>query len=122
MMSERFEGREIKSYAEPISANELREGSIYFFVNFVDDEMLIPTMQTVVYVGENFEPGDNDQVYFQDIESFNRGVTYTSEPDGDVAVFQTGSKHELGHVFDFEHALDVLLACSIRRQKRQQKA
>jgi hypothetical protein len=116
----RFEARELKSYAEPISASELRTGSIYFFVNFVDEAMLVPTMDTVVYIGENLAPGDTDQVYFQDIESFNRGVTYTAEGDGEVAIFQNGSRNELNHVFDFEHALEVLLACSIRRKREQQ--
>jgi hypothetical protein len=34
-----FEGRELKEYAEPVSANELSEGKIYFSVNYVDDDM-----------------------------------------------------------------------------------
>ena len=116
-MTMRFEARELKTHAEPISAEELKEGSIYFFVNFVDEEMLIPTMDTVVYIGENLEPDDEDRVYFQDIDSFNRGVRYDGEGDGEPALFQTGSKHEIGHVFTFEHALDVLLKCSLRRRK-----
>lgn len=111
----------LKAYAEPVAASELREGSIYFFVNFVDEEMLIPTMDTVVYIGENLEPGDENRVYFQDIGSFHRGVRYDGEGDGDLAVFQSGSKNEIGHVFDFEHGLDVLLACSVRRQQMMAK-
>lgn len=113
----RFEGRELKPYAEPVAAKELKEGSIYFFVNFADEEMLIPTMQTVVYIGEDLDADDEDQVYFQDIDSFNRGVRYGGEGDGDYALFQKGSRNELGHVFMFEHALDVLLTCSLRRRK-----
>jgi hypothetical protein len=119
-MTSRFEEREMKPYAEPIAASELKEEAIYFFVNFVDEEMLIPTMQTVVYVGENLDSGDEDQVYFQDIESFNRGVRYGDEADGDYALFQKGAKSELGHVFTFERTLDVLLACSLRRRKAMQ--
>jgi carboxypeptidase family protein len=114
----RFE-RELKTYAEPISADELKKGSIYFFVNFVDEEMLIPTMDTVVYIGENLELGDEDRVYFQDIDSFNRGVRYDGEGDGEHALFQTGSKHEIGHVFNFEHALDQLLAPRPPRPSRR---
>ena len=56
--------RELKTYAEPISADELKEGSAYFFVSFVDDELLIPTMRTVVFVGRNFEPDEQRRVYF----------------------------------------------------------
>jgi hypothetical protein len=120
-MTMRFEARELKSYAEPISAEELKEGSIYFFVNFVDEEMLIPRMETIVYIGENLEPGDEDNVYFQDIDSFNRGVRYDGEGDREPAFFQTASKYKIGPVFTFEHALDVLLSCSLRRQKLMQR-
>jgi hypothetical protein len=117
MTTDRFEGREVKIYAEPISANELRIGSIYFFLNFADEDLLIPVMSTVVYIGENLEPEDETQVYFQDIDSFNRGVRYGGEGDGGYALFETGSKNELGHVFTFDRALDELLACSLRRRK-----
>jgi hypothetical protein len=73
-------------------------------------------MQTVVFIGENLDAEDEDQVYFQDIDSFSRGVRYGSEDDGDYALFHKGPRNELGHVFTFEHALNVLLSCSLRRQ------
>src|SRR3954453_21299557 len=109
MTTMRFEARELKSYAESISPNELREGEVYFFVTFVDDEMLIPTMDTVVFAGRNLEPGDTAQVYFQDVGSFRRGVRYNTATEDNPAVFQCGSEKELGHVFDYEHALDQLM-------------
>jgi len=112
----RFE-REVKPYAEPITATELRSETVYFFVHFADEDMLIPTMQAVVFVGENLDEGDEDQVYFQDIDSFDRGVRYGDKADGDYVLFHKGSRNELGHVFTFEHALDVLIACSLRHQK-----
>ncbi len=62
MTADFFERRELKSYAEPVSFDELDEGSVYFFINFADREMLIPVMDTVVYIGENLEPGDQGQV------------------------------------------------------------
>ena len=117
MTTMRFEARELKPYAEPISARELREGIVYYFLNFVDEEMLIPTMETVVFVGRNLEADDDDRVYFQDIESYTRGVRYNSATHDDHAVFSSGSEKELGHVFDYQHALDQLLICAIRRNR-----
>jgi hypothetical protein len=117
-METRFEARELPTYADPVSVDELREGAVYFFVNFADKEMLIPTIDTVVYVGENLEADDVDQVYFQDIDSFNRGVQYGTENDGEHAIFQCGSRNELGHVFTFEQALNELLKCSLRRKRK----
>jgi len=45
-----FEGRELKEYAEPVSANELSRRRNLLSVNYVDDEMLIPVMETVVFI------------------------------------------------------------------------
>ena len=39
-----FEGRELKPYAEPVTASELKQGSVYFSVTFADDDMTIPVM------------------------------------------------------------------------------
>jgi hypothetical protein len=118
-MTMRFEGRELKPYAEPVTERELREGTVYFFVHFADEEMLIPTMEPFVYVGKNLESEDTDRIYFQDVESFSRGVRYNTATDGDDAVFQTGSQDELGHIFEYEHAIDQLLACALRRRKSE---
>lgn len=116
-----FEGRELKAYAEPVAADERSQGSIYFFVHFADKDMLIPTMQAMVFIGMNLAVGDEDHVYFQDVDSFNRGVCYGGDGDGEYALFQKGSRNELGHVFTFDHALDVLLACSVRRQRLESR-
>lgn len=120
-MTTLFEARELKSYAEPVSEEDLQEGAVYFFVSFVDEEMLIPTFDTVVYVGRNLQPDDVDRVYFQDIESFKRGVRYETAVEGDLAIFHSGSKGELGHIFHYERALDQLLACSLRRKSSGRK-
>lgn len=115
----RFE-RELKAYAEPVSSAKLKEGLVYFFVNFVDDELLIPTMEPVVFVGRNFEPGDIGRVYFQDIHSYRDGVRYDlpeTMNEESTSEFHTGSEDELDHVFEYEQALDVLIDCSLRRRR-----
>jgi len=115
--------RELKLGAEPVSAAELKEGMIYFFVNFVDRELLIPTIEPLVFVGRNFEPDEVARVYFQDVYSYGEGIRYdTSDAfEGSKAEFHAGSEDELGHVFEFEQALDVLIACSLRRRNQLQR-
>jgi hypothetical protein len=113
----RFEGRELKPYAEPVSAGELKEGGVFFFVNFIDEEMLLPSMEPMVFVGRDLEPGDVGQVYFQDLDSYRQGFRYDRTSEEHPTTFYTGSENELGHIFDFDRALDVLLACSLRRQR-----
>jgi len=115
-----FEGRQLTEYAEPVSSHDLREGQLYFAVNYIDDEMLIPTMETVVFIGRNLEPGDVGQVYFQDVESHREGVSFDPNTDDGAARFQCGSEDELGHIFDYEHALEELMRCSLRHKQRGQ--
>ena len=112
-----FDGRELKPYAEPVSSNELQEGAVYFAVNYVDEEMLIPLMETLVFIGRNLEPGDVGMVYFQDVESYREGVRYDSDSEDELAKFETGSEKELGHIFHYEPALEVLMHCSLRRKE-----
>jgi len=118
-MTTHFE-RELKVSAEPVSLSELREGAVYFFLNFVDDDLLIPTLEPVIFVGRNFEPADERRIYFQDIYSYRQGIRYDmpeSSGEESSAEFYAGSEDELGHVFEYEQALDVLIACLLRRQK-----
>lgn len=112
-----LEAREVKTAGEPISKDQLQENCIYFFVHFADPKGLIPMMQTVVFIGRNLEPGDEGTVYFQDVGSFRRGVRYSAATGDDEVLFQCGSENELGHVFDYEHALNVLLVCEARRKE-----
>jgi hypothetical protein len=114
-----FDGRELKPHAEPVSSTELREGAVYFTVNYVDDDMLIPMMEAVVFVGRNLEADDVGTVYFQDVESYREGIRYGQDSQDEWARFQTGSENEMGHIFDFEQALDELMRCSLNRRARK---
>jgi hypothetical protein len=110
-----FEGRELKLFAQPVSQADLNEGSIYFSVNYVDEDMRIPLMDALVFVGRNLEPGDVGKVYFQDVHSYRDGIRYGSVTEDQPAVFDVGAENETGHIFEFEDAVDELLKCSLRR-------
>ena len=60
----RFEERELKPYAEPVSPETLREGEVYFAVFFLDDEAMIPTLVPRVFIGRDLEPNDEREIYF----------------------------------------------------------
>ena len=113
----RFEARELKSYAEPVSADELAEGEVYFSVRYIDEEMLIPTVDTLVFIGRDLEPGDSGKLYFQDVDSYMQGVRFAtaSEDDGALVITESADKP---WIFQFDRALDLLLKCSIRRKAR----
>jgi hypothetical protein len=112
-----FQSRKLNPYAEPVEAQKLTVGSVYFFLNYIDTEMFIPTLEPMIFIGTNLESGDRDQVYFQDLDSYRQGMRYPSASSGVEARFSVGSQKEINHVFDYEHALDELMRCSLRRNK-----
>ena len=110
----RFEARELRPYAEPAPAAELAEGEVYFSVRYVDEDMLIPTMDTLVFIGKDLGQGDAGKLYFQDVDSYLQGVRFATASDDDGALFTTESVDK-PWIFQFEQALDLLLKCSLRR-------
>lgn len=111
----RFEARDLKPYAEPIPPSDLKMGVIYFAVNFIDDAMLIPVVAPRVYIGEDLdaeEPGH----YFQDVDSYRRGIRFKSSGGEANAIFEIGTEK---HIFEYERALDVLMRCALNRRAAQ---
>jgi hypothetical protein len=106
----------LKSYSEPVAVETLHEGNVYFSPNVLDKELLLPTLEPVVFVGKNLEPHDQDRYSFQDAESHRAGVRYSAVvPEEDDATFYTGAAPI--HIFEYERALDCLLPCALRRRE-----
>jgi hypothetical protein len=110
-----FKERRLPSHAQPITSSDLKQGGIYFAVNYLDEDMTVPVMESLVFIGRDLEPGDSGQVYFQNIESYQRGIKYGEVIEGEPAEFSAGSETEVNHIFDFEKALEELMRCSLRR-------
>ena len=113
----RFEARNLKSYAEPISKSDLKEGEVYFALQFADEDLLIPIMHPYVFVGTDLDEGDKDLFYFQDFEFYSAGVRWPPTSEEDRMAFHVYGPTEGKHLFDFERALDRLLVCSLRRKE-----
>jgi hypothetical protein len=114
----RFPGRQLKPYSEPVSPAELHVGATYFHVGFLDDSMLIPTVEPIVFIGRDLaQGGPPGELYFQDAASYGRGVRHESAVDSDGSRFIVQPAEQVGPIFEFERALDLLLACSLRRGK-----
>jgi hypothetical protein len=113
-----FEARELKPYAETVAAVDLVEGSVYFSVQFLDEEGLIPIMEPLVFIGRNLKTSDAGRVYLQDFGSFQRGVRYPEAgTEGRRARYDSCPEDRAINLHDFESALNELLACSLRRRE-----
>jgi hypothetical protein len=115
----RFEERELKGYAEPVPPSRLVQGAAYFSVTYVDDQMLMPRVEPLIFAGENLDLGDVGRVvYFQDVVSYRQGIRRDSPAEDGEATFFATPEGELKHMFEYEGALDELLRCALRRRKK----
>ncbi len=110
----RFEARELKPYGEPVSPESLKVVEVYFAFFVLDKDGKIPTLLPRVFIGRNLEPDDENELYFQDFESYKRGIRFDSPTDDDEAIFETGAEK---HIFEYERALDQLMSCALRRSQ-----
>ena len=110
----RFEARELKPYAETVDREKLEVGTVYFAVNFVDDEMLVPIMEPKVFIGCDLDSKQENRLYFQDVDSYRQGVRFEPGVENGEAQFEIGAER---HMFDYEKALDVLMMCALRRRQ-----
>src|SRR5262249_34935913 len=94
--------------------------------------MAVPEMIPLVFIGRNLHSG-HAGLYFQDAGSYLGGDRYGPDywtsaqlSDGEPeAAPQNTSDHwfevlrdgEFSTVFEFEHALEALLSCSVRRRQ-----
>jgi hypothetical protein len=111
-----FEAREVKPYAEPVPTDELKIGDVYFGVQFLDIDGIVPQFVPRIYIGMNLEPGDEGKHYFQDFGSYRNGIRYEDPEIRDFppVIFETGAEK---HTYTYETALEILLHCSLRRRK-----
>jgi hypothetical protein len=108
--------RDVPSFAEPVSAGELRESEIYFSVMFADEDMRIPIVETLVFTGNKMGEDGAMLCCFQDLDSYRQGIKYGT-PAAERASFYFQPEIYLNHIFEYEKALQELIRCSIRRQE-----
>jgi hypothetical protein len=112
-----FEKRELPTAADPVRIEELKIGDTYFKVSYVDDDMTIPLVDSVVFIGLNLDGDEEDTLYFQDVESYRSGIRISdTDVEPEDATFYATQASTLLAMFDFEGALEELMRCSIRRK------
>jgi hypothetical protein len=128
-----FERRTLPGHLVTVPPTELVTGHVYYRVSFLDEDMVVPEMSTVVFLGRDLDARLHG-LYFQDTESYAAGERATDEMwasileedlldadgyswVGDDMQFDWEPGRERSSVCEFERALDQLLACSLRRQR-----
>lgn len=112
-----FPERVIPPHATPVSEAELVVGEIYFQAVFVDDEMLVPELRPLAYLGWDLRNDGTGKHFFQDAASFAEGKKFDDEPPEFPVELHTYEADGLGGIHTFDLALEVLLRCALRRSK-----
>jgi hypothetical protein len=108
--------REFSQYARPVSADDLRVGKVYFSLQFADHALLIPMLRPMVFLGHKQVGGAVGRLCFQDFESHQVGLSFDSAREEDRHFFLATTPENLQHIFEYEHALDVLIHCALKRR------
>ena len=119
MRTIRFEARELPANSEHYPASRLRDGEVYFRVSFCDQDLLIPQLEPLVFIGRDLGVDDTDIgfLYFQDVRSYSNGTRFGT-PSDDEPMFERFLESQSSGVFDYENALNALLRCSLRRRAK----
>lgn len=108
--------RDVPSSAEPVSAGDLLEGKVYFSVQYADEALLLPVVETLVFTGMEKDEDGLAICCFQDLTSHQQGIRRGSSEAG-TALFYVQQTNQLRHIFEYGDALDELIRCALRRQK-----
>lgn len=115
----RFEGRDLPPYLETVPRDSLVEGELYFSVHYCGDQLTLPVLLSLVFVGQDLVPGDSGEYYFQDLESYVAGHRFGDGYD-DAADNVPAPQFHHGDIVKsiqtYEQAIDELLRCALRRQ------
>jgi hypothetical protein len=112
-----FEGRELKSLPRPVKKNELKLNNVYFALKYQDKGMLVPSLEPVVFIGNDLDPTHKGELYFQDFVSHQKGISFSSSSPDDASEFFIIPEKTIGFIFEYDAALNELLKCSIKREE-----
>jgi hypothetical protein len=104
-------------FAVPVTADNLRSGEVYFSVSYVDEDLLIPVVETFVFLGRDFYKEDVDSLFFQRAESYFAGGPRGHDADGLLAA----APEELNNMFELSGAVDALARCAERWKRRSER-
>ena len=86
-------------------------------VTCFDDEMLIPEIKTLVYLGKNIENDKIGSYYFQDYESYKQIGAFPQNRQGCGEVFALPEKG-LVNIRDLTGVIEFLRRCAERNDRR----
>ncbi len=106
-------------FAEPVRVSDLRHGGVYFMLNYFDDEMLVPDLKTLVYIGQDLKETTHGMLYFQDYDTFAEWGAFPNPNDGSGTVVRCMADN-INCIFELDKAIRILQQCQQRRVRQSE--
>ncbi|MBO9466999.1 hypothetical protein J7443_17270 [Tropicibacter sp. R15_0] len=111
-----FASREVSEDCEPVTADDLEVGQVYFDLGYADWDLLIPSMETLVLV--KMSEKDGLRVFlFQTATAHFSGIPIEDAGSHEYPMLREYDENSLYAIFDFEGMFEQFLICSLRRKK-----
>jgi hypothetical protein len=108
-----IKAREISDDWEPVDPGDLKVGEVYFDIGFVDENLLVPSVTTLVLTEVSNK--DGLRVFsFEEATAHYNGVPAES---AEYPVLYEYDENSITSIFDFNGFLDNMLLCAVRRGK-----
>jgi hypothetical protein len=101
-----FPATELPPYSEPVLPSEMQVGRVYFALQYLDRDLLVPHLYPLIFLGDDLDGNPRNMRFFQDFDSYSAGVRYASRGQEHSECFQTYGPDEGKHIFDYDHALN----------------
>jgi len=101
-----------------VSPDEMQAGRVYFALQYLDRDLLVPHLYPLIFLGHDLDNDQRDIRFFQHFDSYMAGVRYAnhSEEDEDSGCFEAYGPDEGKHIYDYEHAIKLLMRCTLIRR------
>lgn len=111
-----FPATELPPYGEPASSEEMQEGRVYFALQYLDRDGLVPHCYPLIYLGNDLDGDSENLRFFQHFDSYRAGVRYSAHREEDSECFEVYEPDQGKHIFEFENALKLLMRCALTRR------
>lgn len=107
----------MKVRAKSVRSSELVEGSTYFMVAYADDDMHVPMVEPLVFLGRDINGKADGQLYFQDAQSYMHGGPHPENTTDDQELFKFPDDG-LGSILTLDEAVEEMQRCLARKHRR----
>jgi hypothetical protein len=97
---------------------EFSPGQLYFMVQYIDPDLLVPVVQSVIFIGKNVDGEGEDLWYFQDVESHSTLGEYPNAEVGPGDIFVL-PEEGLSSIVVLDAVVKDLSECLDRRKARR---